>query len=198
MRTSTLCHAFITVAILVIALTFPAQAQDKGKTADKNKAPAKNEKAEKSKKEEKAEKPAKSVTAESFGQLTLGAKPASVEKLLGKPESKGKKTMQEATGTSIQDWNYPAKGLTITMEFADKKQETVSIIRATAACTLATARGIKIGSTEAAVAKAYGKERDKESSKAGESFVAGSLYDGIIFTLKDGKVAEIFIGAAAE
>ena len=83
------------------------------------------------------------------------------------------------------------------MEFA-KKDETVSMIRATAGCTLATARGVKIGSTEAAVNKAYGKERDKESSKAGQSFVAGSLYEGVVFTFKDGKVSGIFIGAAAE
>ena len=69
---------------------------------------------------------------------------------------------------------------------------------AAGACQLATARGIKIGSTEAAVKKAYAKERDKEQTKAGESFTAGSIYDGVIFTFKDGKVSQIFIGAAAE
>ena len=183
MRTSYFFKALIIAA--AIGAAQPLHAQEKGKAADKDKSAGKSEKA------------AKSVTSEPLGQLALGSKPAEVLKLMGKPESRGKKTPQEATGTSVQDWNYPAKGLTITMEFV-KKEETVSMIRATAGCTLATARGVKIGSTEAAVNKAYGKERDKESSEAGKSFVAGSLYGGVVFTFKDGKVSEIFIGAAAE
>jgi len=32
----------------------------------------------------------------------------------------------------------------------------------------------------------------------GKIFVAGSIYGGAIFNLKDGKVVQIFIGAAAE
>jgi len=183
MRISSLCTALIFAAAMGTAL--PLHAQDTGKAAKKDKS------------EEKGKKAEKSVTSEPLGQLALGKKPAEVVKLLGEPESKGKKQLQEATGTSVQDWNYPAKGLTITMEFAGKDQ-SVSMIRASAACTLATARGIKIGSTEAAVKKAYGRERDKDSSKDGESFVAGSLYDGVVFTIKGGKVSEIFIGAAAE
>jgi hypothetical protein len=152
--------------------------------------------------QDKVEKPKsvqnqKTVTQEPLGQLALGQTPAEVVKLLGKAESKGKKSMQEATGTSVQDWNYPAKGLTITMEFIGK-DETVHMIRATEACTLATARGIKIGSTEAAVKKAYAKEKSKEGSKAGESFLAGSLHDGLSFTFKAGKVSEIFLGVTSE
>lgn len=139
----------------------------------------------------------KTVTQEPLGQLALGQTPAEVVKLLGKAESKGKKQMQEATGTSVQDWNYPAKGLTITMEFIGN-DETVHMIRATEACTLATVRGIKIGSTEAAVKKAYAKEWSKEGSKAGECFLAGSLHDGLSFSFKSGKVSEIFLGVTAE
>jgi hypothetical protein len=183
MKTSNFYNALIIAAVM--GAIQPLHAEDKGKASDKDKSAAKSEKA------------GKSITSEPLGDLALGKKAAEVEKVLGKPESKGKKTFQEATGTHVQEWNYPAKGLTITMEFA-KKNETVSMIRAKGSCALATARGIKIGSPEAAVSKAYGKERDKESSEAGKSFVAGSVYDGVIFTIKDGKVSEIFIGAAAE
>lgn len=151
MRTATLFNALIAAAAIGVAV--PLHAQEKGKATDKGQSAGKSEGAEKrdeAGKEEDGEKTEKSVTSEPLGQLALGHKPAEVEKVLGKPESKGKKTFQEATGTSVQDWKYPAKGLTITMEFAGKTQ-TVSIIQATAACTLATARGIKIGSTEAEV-----------------------------------------------
>jgi hypothetical protein len=71
-------------------------------------------------------------------------------------------------------------------------------ITATPPCKLSTARGIHIGSSLKEVSKAYGDVQEKEQSRPGESFVAGSLFGGIIFDLKQGKVSEIFIGAAAE
>ena len=72
------------------------------------------------------------------------------------------------------------------------------MITAVAPSKLATARGITIGSTEDAVKKAYGSVRDKENSEAGKTFVAGSIYGGVIFRFEGGKVSEIFIGASAE
>ena len=41
---------------------------------------------------------------------------------------------------------------------------------------------------EAAVRKAYADVHDKEQSVPGETFVAGSIYGGAIFSFKDGKV----------
>lgn len=167
--------------ILILATALPLQAQEKRKAPKEPASAAKQV----------------SVTQEPLGGLALGQKPAEVVKLLGKPESKGKKQMQEATGSSVQDWNYPAKGLKITMEFIGEN-ESVHMVHATAACTLATARGIKIGSAESSVKKAYAKERSKDGSKDGESLLAGSPYDGLEFTFKDGKVTEIFLGVTAE
>ncbi len=141
----------------------------------------------------------KNITAEKFGKLSLGQKADALTKLLGEPESKGKDTLWEATGEWVQTWKYPAQGLTLAMA-SDKKggPKSLNSITATTKCELATAREIKLGSTEAAVRKAYGKAEDKESSKPGETFVAGSIYGGVIFTFNHGKVSEIFIGAAAE
>jgi expansin (peptidoglycan-binding protein) len=141
----------------------------------------------------------KNITAEKFGKLSLGQKADALIKLLGEPESKEKDTLWEATGEWVQTWNYPAKGLALAMA-SNKKggSKTLSSITANSKCELATAREIKLGSTEAAVRKAYAKTEDKESSQPGETFIAGSIYGGVMFTFKHGKVSEIFIGAAAE
>ena len=45
---------------------------------------------------------------------------------------------------------------------------------------------------------AYADAIDPESGAEDESIVAGSVYGGVIFSMRDGKVEEIFIGAAAE
>lgn len=139
------------------------------------------------------------VSSEALGKLALGQKAAALTKQLGAPEEKGKDTLWGATGEWVQEWKYPAKGLTFNLASAEKGgAKTILMITADEKCTLATARGIKIGSTEAEVRKAYAKEENKEEGKAGESFVAGSIYGGIIFNFTKGKVSSIFIGAAAE
>lgn len=136
---------------------------------------------------------------ESLGTLRLGLTGAEVIKVLGKPSGKNKDVMWEAIGEWVQEWNYPAKGLVLNMASGKKggAKSTLSI-SAAAGCSLATARGIRIGSTEAEVRKAYGAVEDRESSVRGESFVAGSLYGGVVFRFEKGRVSEIFIGAAAE
>ncbi len=139
------------------------------------------------------------VRDEAFGKLSYGQKAESVTALLGKPESKGKDTLWEATGEWVQEWRYTAQGLKLNMA-SDAKNgpKTVMTLTATAPCALATARGIRIGSSIAEVTKAYKNVQDKEMSVPGTSFVAGSIYGGVIFSFKDGKVSQIFVGAAAE
>ena len=141
----------------------------------------------------------KSVDQEAFGKLTLGQKGEDIVRLLGKPESKGKDENWEAIGQWVQDWNYPAQGLKLYMASGKRGgAKTLLNLSASTGCTLTTARGIGIGSSEAAVRKAYAALEEKSEGKRGESFVAGSIYGGVIFQFKAGKVSEIFIGAAAE
>lgn len=136
---------------------------------------------------------------ESLGKLKLGTKATEVTTLLGKPDSKGKDTEMGATGEWVQQWQYKSQGLAFDMASGAKGgAKSISSITATAPCKLATSRGIHLGSTLAEVAKAYGKFHDKEQSVAGKTFVAGSVYGGVIFTFAGGKVSQIFIGAAAE
>ena len=62
----------------------------------------------------------KSITTEAFGKISLGSKAAALVKLLGEAEAKGKDTLWEATGDWVQEWKYPAKGLTLAMASAKK------------------------------------------------------------------------------
>ena len=139
------------------------------------------------------------VSGEPLGKLALGQKSAAVIQLLGEPKSKGENALMEATGEWVQEWKFPSLGLRLMMGSTEKSgAKTVWSITADPKCKLATARGIQIGSTEAEVKKAYAKEHEKEESQPGETFVAGSIYGGVIFHFKKGKVHQIFIGAAAE
>lgn len=136
---------------------------------------------------------------DSLGGLKLGQSAAVVLKVLGTPQSKGKDIEWEAIGEFVQEWSFPKQGLTLAM--SSKKRggaKTILNLTAEAPCELATSRGIKIGSPEAALAKAYRDVFNKEESEPGKLLVAGSIYGGVMFHLEDGKVAQIFIGAAAE
>ncbi len=64
--------------------------------------------------------------------------------------------------------------------------------------TLTTSKGIQIGSTEEEVLTAYAPFLDRGASRRGKTVVAGSIYGGLIISIADGKVSEIFLGAAAE
>ena len=139
------------------------------------------------------------VSGEGLGKLALDQKAGVVLKLLGEPKAKGADVLMEATGEWVQEWAFPEQGLTLMMGSTDKGgAKTVWSITADGKCELATERGVRIGSSEAEVKKAYGKVYNAEESRAGETFVAGSVYGGVIFELEMGKVAGIFIGAAAE
>lgn len=136
---------------------------------------------------------------EALGPLKLGQTAADVTRLLGAPESRGKETEWAALGEWVQEWRFPRQGLKLHLAAAEKGgAQTVLMVTATAPCQFATAHGIKMGSSVAEVTRAYREVEDKEHSRPGESFVAGSIYGGVIFTFKEGKVAEIFLGAAAE
>lgn len=134
-----------------------------------------------------------------LGGLALDMEAAEVVELLGEPESKGKEEEWGATGNWVEEWNYPAKGLVLSMASSGQgAPKAILRIVADMKCEMATGKGIKIGSTVGEVKKAYGKFRNKEYSEANVTYVVGSIYGGMILDLKDGKVTRIFIGAQAE
>ncbi len=129
------------------------------------------------------------LRTESLGGLRLGLPEKDVVKLLGPPAKRGALLLQEADGNYVQDWHYPGKGIDLLMS-AEKKSgvKTVANITASAPCTFATKKGIKIGDAESAARKAYAAHGDPESGSEPGIFVVGSVYGGIIFNFKDGKV----------
>jgi len=143
------------------------------------------------------------LASESLGGIKIGLEEKALGTILGKSKvKKGKSGLEEATGEYIQTWTCEEKGLSLRMSSGENKKGTPQVagFTADAKCPLATNKGIKIGSTKTEVLKAYGKFEDKENKAAAgaDSFVAGSIYGGIIFTFEGDKVSEIFFGAGAE
>lgn len=140
------------------------------------------------------------LAKEKLGELRLGLAAAQVIALLGEPGSRGRDQMWEADAAYHQDWSYPQLGLTLDMvSDRHKGDKDIGAITARAPATLATAKGVAIGSPRARVLKLYGKLRDPEFPvDEAEQFIAGSIFGGVMFKFAGGKVTEIFIGAAAE
>jgi hypothetical protein len=136
---------------------------------------------------------------EQIGQLHLGIPEKAVKQIIPGQPTRGPEEKWGADGHYHQEWQYPAGGISLGM-VSEKKGGLKSIesITITSPSTLQTQRGIGIGSTEAEVVKAYGSFQDAEDSKPGEILVAGSIFGGVMFHFRQGKVDQIFIGAAAE
>lgn len=137
--------------------------------------------------------------AESLGGLRCGLAEEAVVRLLGKPERRGKVMLQEADGNYVQQWEYPAKGIELTMSSGPKKTgpKTIFAVIASSGCTLATQRGIRIGSAESAVRKAYGAFEDKER-KASTELVVSANNGELWFSFKAGKVDRIALSPGPE
>jgi hypothetical protein len=136
---------------------------------------------------------------ERLGELRLGLTEKEVKAKIPCKLKKGQEEYWAATGDFVQKWEYPDCGITLDLSSEGKGgQKTVSAILVKSPSLLQTKRGIGIGSTEQEVAAAYGDCQDKEMSESGRSFVAGSVYGGLIFSFEHGRVSSIFLGAGAE
>lgn len=71
----------------------------------------------------------------------------------------------------------------------------LAALRAVAPCDLRTTPAIGIDAF-----RTHGADREPESRQDALSFVAGSVYSGVIFTLdtQRGNITELCLGAAAE
>lgn len=126
---------------------------------------------------------------ETIGGVALGDEAGKITTALGKPTKKGKVTTDEGVGATVQSWDYGSSLLTVAN--VDGKWIAFSI-QVAAPTDWKTSKGIHIGSTKAEVEAVYdGEERD-------DGFLVGTVYGGELFTMKDGKVTEIFLGAMAE
>jgi hypothetical protein len=139
------------------------------------------------------------MNSESIGALKISMPATQVRKLIADQPSLGKTQEWAADGLFHQTWTYGALGLEIGMESDSRKSaQVIDRISVKAPSPLQTKRGIHVGSTEADVLKAYKADLSKDDSKPGEQVVAGSIYGGLIFGIKNGVVTDVFLGAAAE
>jgi hypothetical protein len=139
------------------------------------------------------------MQGEHFGKLKLGLSREAVTQLLGRPASRTPETLEAATGDYIQMWKYPRLGVTLKMGSSERHRNAlqVSTIEVEAPSRLVTARGVSIGSRAEDARRLYQKEIDKETSRP-DLIVAGSIYGGLMFTIKNGRVTRMFLGAGAE
>jgi hypothetical protein len=135
---------------------------------------------------------------ETIGNLAVGISESELLTLLGEAEQKSTAKVWAADGNEHQSWFYPSKGIDIDMVERRDGMPVVGRVTIVSPCTLKTKRGIGIGSTAQEVQIAYKDEINPESIRENSSLVAGTVYGGIIFSLKDGVVSRIFSGAAAE
>lgn len=136
---------------------------------------------------------------ESLGKLKIDLSAQQVIQLLGNPTKKGRVEFWAGDALYHQYWYYPNQGITLSMTSeTEKESQNIAFIKLVSPSTLQTKRGIKIGSSIEEVSLAYAKEKDQEMSIPDQTFVASSIYGGLIFTFDQGYVSEIFLGAAAE
>jgi hypothetical protein len=138
------------------------------------------------------------LTWEAIGGLKLGMDEAKVVKLLGKPAKNSFPEEEAASGEFVANWEWPSKGIVLGMG-SDKRTGPFKLrtIDITAPSTFATTRGVTIGMAAAELPARYQHNVD-EGRDDPNQYLVGSVYGGMLFTLKDDKVAEIFLGAMAE
>lgn len=136
---------------------------------------------------------------ETLGGLKLGMSEAEVRKIVTQQLFKGEVSFEGATGLWVSDWISPELGLALEMAATEEKGPvSLDAVFIKAPSDFLTSRGIGIGSTREAVAHAYGKLKSEEDSDE-STFVAGSVFGGVIFNFDDdGQVENIFLGAASE
>lgn len=139
------------------------------------------------------------LNSEQIGPLKIGLAEAQVKEKMGGKAHLGPVEKWDADGLYHQKWTFESLGVEIGMvSETPRSQKNIESISISSPCDFATKRGIRIGSAESDVQRAYKDDMDKDASKPGETLVAGSLYGGLIFTIKNGKVSRIFLGASAE
>jgi hypothetical protein len=138
------------------------------------------------------------LKTERIGKLQIGLSEQKVKQKINCTLNREPEQLWEADGAYHQKWKYVDCGITLGMVSAKKgAPKSIESITLNSPSRLSTKRNIQIGSDKKAVMKAYQAEWNRENNRS-DYFVAGSIYGGLIFKFQNGKVSEIFLGAAAE
>lgn len=134
---------------------------------------------------------------ESVGQLKYGLSLSKVIEVYGKPSEETKTVLWSGDGEYHQTIKYQDKGIELDVIGNPGSHKKINMITISKPSELKTLKNIGVGSDSNEVENAY-KDQIATDFSNNESIVVGSIYGGLIFTLKDNKVASIFIGSAAE
>lgn len=145
------------------------------------------------------------LQSESLGGVSLGMTENELVKHLGLPEKRGDAFENAVAGGFLVEAAWPSQGLVVMLASEEKGTPgTVDSVRIEGDSKLATAAGIRLGATLVEVRRAYGKHEDTvdfpvpDRPKGTFTFVAGSIYGGVILGFEGGKVRSILLGAGAE
>lgn len=130
------------------------------------------------------------------GWIKLGTSGNLIKKHIDSLSISTKDSISAVNGNYQEQWG--AEGYLFYME-AEKQGAELYVVGVDVVMpsTAKTSKGIGIGATKAEVLRQYGKYVDKAFTTP-DVIVAGSVYDGLIFTMKEGRVVQLFLGAAAE
>jgi hypothetical protein len=136
--------------------------------------------------------------AQQVGPIKLALAESKLAGLVGKPASESKPVLEAATGLTVKKRVYPKLGLTLTLAQEGPGQPwTLARFTADSPCPWKTPQGIGLGTAAETVRQVYQPLVDPEMTTS-QQIVVGTVYDGVIFSVKQGKVSSIFVGAAAE
>ena len=139
------------------------------------------------------------MSEERIGNLHIGMLENEFQGLSNCTAKRGHEELSDATGEYGQQLNYTDCGISLDMTSEKKgSPKSISLITLTSPNIMATKRGIRIGSTEQEVMTAYKPFWNKDESVPKKMFLAGSIYGGLMFDFKNGKVSQIILGKMAE
>ena len=148
------------------------------------------------------------VAAERIGNLRIGSPESEVKGGVACPLKAGE-AWRSATlkregerglfgpSTYHEEWENVPCGLKVGMAGKAGRALAAESIAVFAPSTLATSRGIRIGSTEAEVEKAYAAEWNRAVDERGKAFLAGTTERGLIFYFENGRVVRMLLRAPA-
>lgn len=146
-----------------------------------------------------AEKPVEfNINAEVFdGWLKLGVTEDMVFTKLGKDYKLEHDELSQVNGLYQQLWDFEKAGISLLMESETPKSEKrVAAIYIASISNYKTSKGLGIGSDKRNVHRHYNKYID--SLGLPETIVVGTIYEGMLFSIKNDTVTYIFLGAAAD
>jgi hypothetical protein len=135
------------------------------------------------------------VQRETIGPLRPGATEKLVIGTLGAPTKKQKPILEGATGEFASVWVWSDASIIMVAD-KDKGPWTARMITISGRPTFETRMHIHVGSTRAEVERAYERSLDDDGKKK-ETYLAGSMYGGLLFTFDHDKVVSISIGPFA-